>query len=88
MPTIYQIVIVTLLASFIVLAANISELRYTLRDKMDSIANFKIAKMLNCDFCFSFWVSVIVAIALSILTLDIDWLVTPVLSVPLIRLII
>lgn len=88
MPTIYQIIIVTLLASFIVLASNISEIRYKLRDKQYSIANFKIAKMLDCEFCYSFWVSTTVALILSIVTFDISWVITPVLAVPLIRLIL
>lgn len=95
MPTIYQIIIITLLAAFIILWSMKTEYRYLIRDKFDTLSNRKknkvyhlIAEMLDCDFCLSFWVSLAVAFYMYILTFDYSWLIVPFLSTPLIRFII
>lgn len=85
MPTIYQIIFIALLTCFVVLASEISGVRSKLRDWQDSIANRRLTKMLECDFCFSFWVGLALSLGLSILTLDATWIIVPVLSTPLTR---
>lgn len=69
-----------------------TEYRYKVRDYFDVLFNrtgkkyFKlISDMLDCDYCLSFWVSLSIAIVAFILTLDYTWLITPILTTPLIR---
>lgn len=95
MPTIYQIIVIALLAAFFILWFTKTEYRYKVRDIFDSlyfmykIKVFQVvAKMLDCDFCLSFWVSLIIALCMFILTFNYSWLTTPFLSTPLIRFIL
>lgn len=88
MPTIYQIVILALIAAFIVLVMSKTEARYKLRDRCDEKGLKQIAKMLDCDFCFGFWSAVVVAIVITIVTADVGWLVSPFLSAPITRFLV
>lgn len=92
MPTIHQIIFITLLSAFIILGAMKTEIRYKVRDIFDALyftcerKLFKlIASMLDCDYCLSFWLSLSIAIIAFILTKDSSWLLTPFLATPLIR---
>lgn len=85
MPTIYQIIILALLASFILLFLTKTGYRYNLRDFYYLAGFLKIAKMLDCDFCFSFWLSLALAILLAILYRDLSWAAVPIFSTPLTR---
>lgn len=85
MPTVYQIIILALLTSFILLFLTKTGYRYTLRDFYDLAGFSKIAKMLDCDFCFSFWLSLGLATFLAILHRDLAWVITPIFSTPLTR---
>lgn len=92
MPTIYQIIHITLLSSFVILLATKTECRYKARDFFDVLSNRTrkkylklVSDMLDCDFCLSFWVSLIFAIVAFIITLDYSWLITPFLATSLIR---
>lgn len=85
MPTLYQIVVIALLVAFIVLFTSISGLRDKARDWCDKYNVSIIAKMLNCDFCFSFWVSVIISTIFMTLSKDISYMFIPILSTPLTR---
>lgn len=88
MPTIYQIIIITLAVAFIVLVLDKTSLRYRLRDKCDSKGLNILAELLDCDFCLGFWLAVILSAILSLLTQQSGWLTTSFLSAPLIRIII
>lgn len=88
MPTIYQIVILALIAAFVVLVMSKTETRYKIRDLCDENGLEQIAKMFDCDFCFSFWSAVVVAIVITIITDDARWLVSPILSAPITRFLI
>lgn len=93
MPTIHQIIIITLLAAFIILWSMKTECRYLIRDKFDKLSDKNkiyqlIVKMLDCDFCLSFWVSSALAIFMFIIAFDYSWLIVPFLSTPLIRFIL
>lgn len=92
MPTIYKIIILSLLVTFIILLASKTEIRYKVRDYFDVIADkYKcehirlISKMLDCDFCFSFWLSLLVSSIFATFTADLNWLYIPFLSTPLTR---
>lgn len=88
MPTLYQIIFLTLLTSFILLLLTKTGVRYWLRDFYDSVGFSKIAKMLDCDFCFSFWLSLVVAMLLALMQKDLTWIATPIFSTPLIRILL
>ena len=85
MPTVYQIIVLALLAAFILLLLTKTGWRYALRDHYDLTGFSRIAKMLDCDFCFSFWLSLILALVLAILYQDLAWVMAPIFSVPLTR---
>ena len=88
MPTIYQIIVLALIAAFIVLVMSKTETRYKLRDLCDEKGLKQIANMFDCDFCFGFWSAVAVAIVITIVTADIGWLVSPFLSAPITRFLV
>lgn len=64
MSTLYQIIIVALVATFIVLFLGKTGLRTKIRDWNDKIGISIIADMLECDFCLSFWTCLFVALSL------------------------
>lgn len=85
MPTIYQIITVALVVAFIILTATKTGLRNKLRDKaVDNNLNI-LADMLECDLCFSFWVSVAICLILSVFNKDFGFLAIPVFSTPISR---
>lgn len=88
MPTIYQIIILALIAAFIVLVMSKIETRYKLRDLCDEKGLKQIAKMFDCDFCFGFWSAVVVAIVITIATADVKWIIAPIMSAPITRFLI
>lgn len=85
MPTIYQIIIAALTTAFIILFANKSEIRIKLRDWCDIKKLSLIAKMLDCDFCLSFWMNLLFAIVCTFISCDASWLFIPIFSTPLTR---
>lgn len=88
MPTIYQIIVLALIAAFIVLVMSKTETRYKLCDWCDEKGFKQIAKMFDCDFCFGFWSAVVVAIVITIVTADVGWLISPILSAPITRFLV
>lgn len=88
MPTIYQIIVLALIAAFIVLVMSKTEARYKLRDLCDEKGLKQIAKMFDCDFCFGFWSAVAVAVVITVVTADAGWLVSPILSAPITRFLV
>lgn len=88
MPTIYQIATISLLAAFIVLVSS----KTGLREKAQLIfAKYKlllVVKMLDCDFCFGFWTSVVLSIVFSFVQHDFSILLVPFFSSPLVRFIL
>lgn len=69
-----------------------TEYRYKVRDFFDTQFNrtgkkyFKlISDMLDCDFCLSFWISLVITALIAIITFDFSWLLIPFMSTPLIR---
>jgi hypothetical protein len=75
MSTIYQTIIVALLAAFIILFIGKTEIRIKLRDFNDKHGLYLIANMLDCDFCLSFWTCLFVTIGVSFIGYRPDLLV-------------
>lgn len=88
MSTIYQIVMVALVSAFIELTASKTGLRYRLRDWCDQAGFGAFAEMLECDFCFGFWLSMLVSVILVFITLDPAYMCIPIFASPLIRLLV
>lgn len=88
MPTIYQIIIIALAAAFLVLFATVSGARYEIRDWCDTKKLSIIAKMLDCDFCFSFWTNLIVALIISVIAQDTNYILVSIFSTPITRFLI
>lgn len=88
MSTIYQTVIVALLSAFIILVLSKTNIRYKLRDLCDVKKLNYISEMLDCDFCFGFWLAVLIAVICFAITLQCNWLIAPFLSAPLTRLLV
>ena len=88
MPTLYQIILIALFSAFVELFMIISGFRYWLRDQCDYIDFTLIAKMLDCDFCLGFWLSVIISIVMVLITLDPSYFYVPVFATPIIRFLI
>lgn len=88
MPTIYQIVIIALIAAFIVLTTTKSQIRYQLIDFFVKKKINIFVELLECDFCFGFWTALAVSIIFALFTLDFRYLFTPIFASPLIRFII
>lgn len=86
MPTIYQIVIIALVVTFVMVLTDKTEVRYKLRDWCDMHHVSVAAKMLDCDFCYSFWLAVAFTIVFTFVTSDVSWLLVPFLSTPLVRI--
>lgn len=47
-----------------------------------------ISKMLSCDFCLSFWTAVFNSVVFVVCTGEIMWLVLPIFTAPITRLLI
>lgn len=88
MSTLYQIALIALFSAFIELFMNRSGFRYWLIDQCDDIGFTIVAKMLDCDFCLGFWLSVILSIAMVLITLDPSYIYVPVFAAPLIRFLV
>lgn len=88
MPTLYQIVLIALFSVFVELFMSKSGSRYWLRDQCDYIGFTIVAKMLDCDFCLGFWLSVITSIAMVMITLDLSYIYVPVFATPIIRFLV
>lgn len=91
MPKIYSIIAVALLSAFIILVLTKTGLRDELIDACCFSRNKKLRKvgeMLQCDLCFSFWMSVVICIILFVITFDLSMLAIPFLSTPITRFIL
>ena len=88
MPTLYQIALTALFSAFVELFISVSGLRYWLRDQCDDMGFTFFVKMLECDFCLGFWLSVIISIIMVLVTLDPLYLLVPVFATPITRMLV
>lgn len=64
MSTVYQAIVIALMAAFVILFLGKTGLRIKLRDYYDKIGISVLADMLDCDFCLSFWTCLVIAMFL------------------------
>ena len=67
MSTVYQAIVIALMAAFVILFLGKTGLRTKFRDYYDKIGISVLADMLDCDFCLSFWTCLVIAMLLWIL---------------------
>lgn len=88
MSTLYQIIMIALICAFVELVTTKTGTRYKLRDLSDELEFPLIAKMLDCDFCFGFWLSVLTSTIAAFVTLDPSYLSVPFFAAPIIRFLV
>lgn len=59
-----------------------------IRDSIIAIAPMPVSKLFECDFCLSFWTSLILAVILAIFFREISVLFIPILSTPITRILL
>lgn len=59
-----------------------------IRDSIIAIAPMPVSKLFECDFCLSFWTSLILAVILAIFFREISILFIPILSTPITRILL
>lgn len=79
---------IALFSAFIILTLSKMGIRYWLRNQCDEIGFTLVAKMLDCDFCLSFWLSLLISVVMVYITLDPSWFFIPVFATPIIRFIV
>lgn len=90
MSTVYFIALlsaliyIALAAAFIILLIG----KLGIRDSVIAKAPKLISQLFDCDFCLSFWMSVILAIILAIFFKEINILFIPIMSTPITRILI
>lgn len=90
MSTVYFITMLSALiyisssAAFAILFAE----RLGIRDKIVAEAPKLISQLFECDFCLSFWTSLILAIILAIIFNEMSIIFIPIVSTPITRILI
>ena len=88
MSEIYKIALTALIVAFAILVLTKTGLRDKTRDAFDLKQIAFMAKMIDCDLCLSFWLSVCTCISVAIYSGDISWIYVPVFSTPLTRILL
>lgn len=78
------IVIVSLIAAFLILLIT----KIGIRDYVIENAPSIISKLFNCDFCLSFWVSMLVSIIGSFIVKEPGLIIVSIFSTPITRVLI
>lgn len=90
MSTVYFItmlsalIYIALAAAFAILLAE----RLGIRDKIVAEAPKLISQLFECDFCLSFWTSLILAIILAIFFNEMSIIFIPIISTPITRILL
>lgn len=90
MSTVYFItmlsalIYISLSAAFAILLAE----RLGIRDKIVAEAPKLISQLFECDFCLSFWTSLILAIILAIIFNEMSIIFIPIVSTPITRILL
>ena len=90
MSTVYFITMLSALI-YIALAAAFAILligKLGIRDNIIARAPKLISQLFDCDFCLSFWMSVILAVILAIFFREMNILFIPIISTPITRILI
>ena len=93
MPTIY-IMILTVLMYAVIIACMTSFIvmlleKLGIRDRVIERAPILLSKLFDCDFCLSFWISLILAVILALITCElIIFIIIPFVSTPIARMLL
>lgn len=82
MPTLTQIIMISLFTTFSVLFIGKIGLRDMIIERSPILL---VSKLFDCDFCLSFWASMLFSIVCVCLTNDLAFMVVPFFSAPIIR---
>lgn len=78
------LIYIALVAAFAILLIG----KLGIRDSIIARAPKLISQLFDCDFCLSFWVSVILAVILAIFFREMNILFIPIISTPITRILI
>lgn len=81
MPTLYQVILIALIAAFIILFIG----KTGIRDKIVEKAPTLISMLFDCDYCLSFWTATVICVVMFFITFDYSFLVVPILTTPITR---
>ena len=88
MPEIYQIILIALVSTFVILVLEKTELRQYFINYFYSNKIKILAKSLECDFCLGFWIAVVFSILFTAIFDNTNWILTPIFSSPITRFLI
>ena len=83
MPTLSQVILVALFATFIVILAT----KWGIREYIILKAPELLSKLASCDFCLGFWLSILICSVLFMLEhiTGLQFFIIPTLAAPIIR---
>lgn len=79
-----SVLLVALMAAFIAIVMG----KWKIREYMQIHGGDFFGKMADCDFCFGFWIAVVLSVAATIATADWHLLFIPIFSAPITRMIL
>ena len=82
MPTLTQIIMISLFTTFSILFIGKIGLRDMIIERSPILL---VSKLFDCDFCLSFWASMLFSLVCVCLTNDLAFMVVPFFSAPIIR---
>ena len=78
-------VIIACIASFTIMLLE----KLGMRDRIVERAPMLISKLFDCDFCLSFWVSLILAVIFTLITRELSvFIIVPFISTPIARMLL
>lgn len=81
MPTLYQVILIALIAAFSILFIG----KTGIRDKIVEKAPKLLSMLFDCDYCLSFWTAMLMCVVMYFTTFDSSYLFVPILSTPITR---
>lgn len=88
MPEIHKIIQIALFTAFIILFLERTGLKQKMIDFFAVKKLMLLTKLLECDFCLSFWVASIISICYSLILNDPLIMLSPIFTTPLTRYIL
>lgn len=77
-------IVIALSSAFIILLSH----KIGLIEYLVNIPNKFISKLVQCNFCLSFWIALFISIIIIVLTKDLKYIFIPIISSPISRLVI
>ena len=79
-----MILIVALLASFVVLLVK----KWGWAEWVQVHGNVFFSELFSCDLCMSFWAAVVICVIMAVVTADTRYILLPILTTPLTRIMV